>query len=388
MKRLVIQAILVVFFSLSENALCISAPEYTIRELGLDSGSWDAGALNDLGQVAFATSYSQTLGAASNPHDELYFFDGNSVHQLPTLGGPSAAALGINNLGVIVGCSQASDAVSTRFGLSYVMHALRVDQDQAQDIGVPNATWSEAFAINDVGQIVGFHYTIQNTTQMFLLDPQSGYVALPNFGGDTEYPIDINSDGQILIRSSNRQIEQYGDYLYGTLDTLIYRNGSTTRLPGMGSDLVFGMAMNNRGQVAGGFAAVPGEEYHAFVWDPLNGTNDLGHTGESSGANDINNFGVVVGDVTLSEPWNTEAFVYDPENGRRRLIDLIPPDSGWALLDATDINNRGQIIGVGLHGGRKVFLLTPVPEADCGSLTAVAIVVLSLCRRARRNWAA
>jgi probable HAF family extracellular repeat protein len=388
MSKLVTQAILVVSFSLSGNALCISAPEYTIRELGLASGSWDAGALNDRGQVAFATTYPQTLGAASNPHDELYFFDGNSVHQVPTLGGPSAAALGINNLGVIVGCSQASDTVSTTLGLSYVMHAFRVDQDQSQDIGVPNTTWSEALAINDVGQIVGFNYTIQNTTQMFLLDPQSGYVALPDFGGDTEYPIDINSEGQILIRSSNRQIEQYGDYLYGTLDTLIYRNGSTTRLPGMGSDLVFGMAMNNRGQVTGGFAVVPGQEEHAFVWDPVNGMIDLGHPGESSGATDINDRGVVVGGVSLGNSWSSEAFVYDQEHGRRRLIDLIPPDSGWMLLDATDINNRGQIIGVGLHGGRKVFLLTPVPEADCGSLTAAAVVVMSLCRPARRNWAA
>ncbi len=40
---------------------------------------------------------------------------------------------------------------------------------------------------------------------------------------------------------------------------------------------------------------------------------------------------------------------------------LIPRDSGWVLLSANDINNRGQIVGYGRRNGQKrAFLLTPL----------------------------
>ena len=39
---------------------------------------------------------------------------------------------------------------------------------------------------------------------------------------------------------------------------------------------------------------------------------------------------------------------------------LIPPDSGWELQSAEDINNAGQIVGAGtIHGQHHAFLLTP-----------------------------
>lgn len=42
------------------------------------------------------------------------------------------------------------------------------------------------------------------------------------------------------------------------------------------------------------------------------------------------------------------------------LNDLIPANSGWYLEATTGINNRGQIVGYGLHGGQqRAFLLTP-----------------------------
>ena len=40
---------------------------------------------------------------------------------------------------------------------------------------------------------------------------------------------------------------------------------------------------------------------------------------------------------------------------------LIPADSGWKLIRASAINDRGQIVGLGrLNGKTRAFLLTPV----------------------------
>lgn len=56
----------------------------------------------------------------------------------------------------------------------------------------------------------------------------------------------------------------------------------------------------------------------------------------------------------------TRAFLYS--GGRMQdLNGLIPRSAGWTLLDARGINDRGQIVGSGLHHGQKrAFLLTPV----------------------------
>jgi hypothetical protein len=41
---------------------------------------------------------------------------------------------------------------------------------------------------------------------------------------------------------------------------------------------------------------------------------------------------------------------------------LIPPASGWELVEAFDVNEGGQIVGIGRHTGRtRAFLLSPVP---------------------------
>jgi uncharacterized membrane protein len=45
------------------------------------------------------------------------------------------------------------------------------------------------------------------------------------------------------------------------------------------------------------------------------------------------------------------------------LNDLIDPGSGWSLLEANDINDKGQIVGLGLLNGHYTgFLLTPAAK--------------------------
>ena len=67
----------------------------------------------------------------------------------------------------------------------------------------------------------------------------------------------------------------------------------------------------------------------------------------------INNAGQVVGDSGFS------AFLWQSGGGMTDLSILLPPDSGWRGLSAHAINNRGQIVGYGLHNEQfHAFLLT------------------------------
>ena len=78
-------------------------------------------------------------------------------------------------------------------------------------------------------------------------------------------------------------------------------------------------------------------------------------------ANGINDSGLVVGNSSTANA-NSHAFLYDGST-MIDLNDLISPTSGWVLLNATAINNSGQIVGSGtIDGQTNAYLLTPVPE--------------------------
>ena len=112
---------------------------------------------------------------------------------------------------------------------------------------------------------------------------------------------------------------------------------------------------------------------------------DLGTLGGSeSYAYAVNSSGQIVGESYGSSFSSLHAFVYRGSS----MVDLntlIPPNSGWVLKEATDINDLGQIVGNGYYGGfNRAFLLTPVPEPGSWLIPfgCLQIVLLS----PRRRW--
>jgi probable HAF family extracellular repeat protein len=129
-----------------------------------------------------------------------------------------------------------------------------------------------------------------------------------------------------------------------------------------------GHDVNSSGNVAGASSFVDhnGNGYsHATLWK--NGTvTDLGTLLSGSGADAINDAGVIVGNnYKLSHQYldssTTRAFVW--KNGvMSDLNRLIPSRPAWTLLEARDINNAGQIVGRGVVGTSNLvhaYLLEP-----------------------------
>jgi len=126
-----------------------------------------------------------------------------------------------------------------------------------------------------------------------------------------------------------------------------------------------GIDINNQGQVAG-FSSLAGDTtFHSFLWTEDNGIQDLGTLpGDvSSYASGINNKGQVVG-ASNDATGNSHGFLW--KNGvMTDLNTLIPASSPLYLPVASQINSRGEIVGLALQtstGQAHGFLPTPCDE--------------------------
>jgi probable HAF family extracellular repeat protein len=143
-----------------------------------------------------------------------------------------------------------------------------------------------------------------------------------------------------------------GSLAFAVAGLVVWSNGRMTDLGTLGGSTSIAYAINNVGQIVG-HASPPNSSVHAFLYSGGKMT-DLGVFYDSSVAEAINSFGVVVGDS------DTRAFIYT--GGKLQdLNTLIPSGSGWVLTEATGINDTGQIVcnGYNASGYTHAFLLTP-----------------------------
>lgn len=202
-------------------------------------------------------------------------------------------------------------------------------------------------AVNNSGQVVGWTYD-----SLYLYkDGVFDYLPTSYWGSEA---LSINDSG---VAAGYWYTDCTQD-CYS--EVALFRNDSLILLGDMGGGYAEANDINNVGQLAGwACTSIECTNWNGFIW--TNGSWTVIPTlgGRGSEALAINDSGVAVGQAYGSDNLQ-HAIIYDPVNGIRELNSLIPPGSGWDLIVANDINNMGQITGIGKFNGlTRGFILSP-----------------------------
>jgi probable HAF family extracellular repeat protein len=353
-----------------------ATPHYSVTDLGDFAGGEDqsqAADVNAAGQVVGVGQVTGRFRAFLSSTDSGEAVTLVDLGNLPTV--QSAHALGINSLGQVVGlCNEGDRARAFLWNPASPNNSVG---SMIELTGLPGERNSAmATSINGTGQVVGF-----SVGHAFLWTPNSpngtagvavDLEAVP--GGTASNAYDVNDSGQVVGNSFTT-----GDRAF--LWTPSTPNGSTGSmialggLPG-GNDITHAASLNASGTVVGNSATATGQ--HAVLWKPassganpsivdlgdLEGGNDLGY---AMGINAVNQ---VVGSSNSAE--GDHAFLWAEADGMLDLNTLTDATgAAWILGYATSINDQGQIVGWGTFdpdgpGGippvTHAFRLEPVGE--------------------------
>jgi probable HAF family extracellular repeat protein len=224
----------------------------------------------------------------------------------------------VTDFGVLVGNSHSratgvnrrGDVVGVSYGGAGEQHAVLFQNGSVIDLGL-----GQANAINNRGQVVG-DLLFGDRRQAFLYSDGRHQDLGTLAGGESSYAIDINDRGEVVGNSVTA---------IGNTRAFLYRRGAMTELPVPGEDST-AAAINRGGQVVG--------------------------TARN------------VGTATEYEP-----YLY--EQGEAALLrELLPDDGCWRSLDVRDINDHGDIVGVGVMNsdvtcgevGRYLIVITRQPK--------------------------
>jgi len=310
----------------------------------------------------------------------LYAGTAYSVVDLGGLGGTTAAAFSINSSGVTAGWADT---------LQGNTQALVAGTATGMATLPPFALGSEAFGINNSGEVVGTqgtHGALWTSAGMTDLGANVSAMAINDSGqiaGGDGHAILITAGGtqDLGTLGGGSWSAAYGISISGeVVGSAMLANGTfrgftwsaQTGMIGLGTlggNSSYATAVNAEGQVTGATALGTGYE-HAVLYSGGQ-TIDLGSLGGSNSYGyAINDAGTVVGYSDGAGNGGMDAFVVYSGGAMIDLNSLIPTGSGWDLLAAYGINDSGEIVGSGTYDGPSaMFLLNPVTTASAYTLT-------------------
>jgi len=264
----------------------------------------------------------------------------NGYVDLGDLGGPHAGAYDINDSGVITGFSS-SDYVTDPLNVQR-NHGFRYEDGSMTDMGIvtPGTDgYSRGHSINEAGDI-------------------AGRASLTTFVGGEKHLAVWDADNNL------------------------------TSVPGGGSSIYStGQHINNHGVIVGNGINGAGD-WLGMVWDESNNFAYWIDTfgGDASRAWSVNDDGTIVGFATDATGTRLAMVSLDGGATSIDLNSLVLDLTGWQYLtEAYDINESGQIVGVGVRddGSYEAFVATVVPVPAAVWLFGSALLGLGWIRRKR-----
>ena len=275
-------------------------------------------------------------------------------------GGTETQAYGINDRGQIVGNYVAGGA----------FHGFLLANGIFTAIDVPGATTgTQAREINNRGQIVGVYFTGAGrpVSHGFLLE-KGIFTTIDVPGARDTRALGINDRGQIV-----------GDYVAGASLGFLLDQGIFTTIDVPGARVTEAFGINNRGQIVGVYNA--GEALHGFLLDQGMFTTIDVPGARVTDAFGINDHGQIVGTYVLAGTAALHGFLKDAEDAGEHIdgnVDDVHEDGddvsdghrnvqldhgifttidvpGASETDLFGINNRGQMVGVYVAAGTSAF---------------------------------
>jgi probable HAF family extracellular repeat protein len=358
--------------------------------------AWQKGKLMDLGTLAegsasfayFISDSRLITGGSENGNFDpnvgtleyhAVLWNKGTTTDLGTLGGTSSLGTGVNDAGQVIGFAQnATPDPFSIAGLGTQTRAFLWQSGKMRDLHTLGGSDSFAQYVNNNGQVAGVSYTSDipdpNTglppLDPFIWENGKGMKDLGNFGGTNDccgpFLFGLNNGGEVTGTMALTGDQIYHAFLWDG-KKLIDLNTSSG---GLGGNYSFAQGLNDAGEVVG-IASLPGDQlFQAFLWQ--NGVmTDLGtlHGDPCSEAQSINSSGQVVGASQSAAGgcnFYTRALLWENGGPSVDLNNLIPPHSELLLLNASWINDKGEITGRGTPPGcgdgdicGHAFLLIP-----------------------------
>jgi probable HAF family extracellular repeat protein len=358
----------VVGFSLFPNSADTSWPFHAFL--------YDNGGLSDLGSLGGDSSTATDINTdgkivgfarSTNGRYRAFLYENGDMIDLGTPDEDyfSSYAWGINKSGQVVGML---------YTLSYVPNLHLEGHTFVYDKGVwtisqsLEGNFSVARNINDSGQVVGLS-TISDTYvnhTNYEYFPGCGFLYndgemnyLGTLGGDFSEAYDINNQGQIIgfsstISGQSLKSKSDEDDIENEHHAFLYENGDMIDLGTLGGIYSRAFGINDSGQVVGYSTIIGDSESHAFIYSnetmidlnsfTINGIDDWDHL---TVARSINNLGQIVG-WGLKKDGSMPAFLLTPSVNEKPIANAGEDQTiilgEFAYFDGVDSNDPDGVI--------------------------------------------
>jgi uncharacterized membrane protein len=339
--------------------------QYRVIDLGGPNGV--ANVITDSGRIIGSIRFlGGNRDAAFWPNPQSPAID---LGTLPGFAG--SRGLGINAYGQMVGLALPFPQFSQPRPVFW-------ESSQSAPVELPGVMlgfFGLAPGINAVGQIVGTIYSADTQSAVFWPNSNAAPIYLTQLSNEFPFggAFSVNAHGNIFGDGCDADFVECHALFWASSASapvaLAAPGGEFiyTDIGGLASDFLSANGLNNAGRMVGYTYNADFSETRAVFW--ANSSSPaviLSTSGEFSNgtAESLNENGQIVGAGFNSDFSNAHAFLWPSSNSPGiDLNTLVPSDSGWELLAAHSINNRGEITGQGfLNGFVHACVLIPVRE--------------------------